>query len=232
MNAFKTGLPNPVFDAVVFDQDGTVVDSMEVIYRAFVNTVRRFAHREVSRGELLAAMGPPEEKMLERRLPKDAFPEAVEFFFGHYERPEAGAGAGGGVRLFPGMEEALDRLREGGVRLGLFTGKGRQGTRSAFGGLNLGRWFTATVTGDDVERYKPDPEGVFKALSELGVPAERALVVGDSPYDVLAGRAAGSKTGLALWGVSEAARLEGIEADFRFRRPADVVRAVLGLKEG
>lgn len=211
----------PAFDAVIFDQDGTVADTLEVIYEAFVETVRRYAGRRVSRSELFAAMGPPEEKMLKRLVPEAAFPEAVEFFFSHYDQ------AGDRVRLFPGMERALDLLQQAGIHLGLFTGKGKRGTRSTFEKLGLGKWFASPVTGDDVERYKPDPEGVHKALSIAGVPADRALVVGDSPYDVLAGRAAGTRTAVALWGAADAAPSDGTEADFRLRRPADLLRAVL-----
>ncbi|MFQ5915789.1 MAG: HAD family hydrolase [Nitrospinota bacterium] len=218
----------PAFEAVIFDQDGTIVDSMGVIYEAFIETVLRFGGRHVSRSELFAAMGPPEEKMLKRLLPESSFPEAFEFFFSHYRRAEDR------IRFFPGMEQALDLLHGAGVKLGLFTGKGRRGTRDTFGLLNLGRWFPSPVTGDDVRKYKPDPEGVLKALAGMGIPAhrsDRALVVGDSPYDVLAGRAAGTRTGIALWGVTDPSRFAGVEADFRFRQPPDLTNAVLGLEQ-
>lgn len=219
----------PAFDAVIFDQDGTLVDTMEVIFEAFVNTVGRFAGKRVTREELFRGMGPPEEEMLRKYVPESSFPEAVEFFFGHYHR------SADRVRLFPGIEQALERLDGAGVRLGLFTGKGRRGTRWTLELLGLGRWFASPVTGDDVERYKPDPEGVLRAMSAAGVPAQRSgrvLVVGDSPYDVQAGRAAGAKTGIALWGVGDVARFDGVEADFRFETPADLLRAVLPAPPG
>ncbi len=216
----------PAFDAVIFDLDGTLVDTMDVIFEAFVNTLLRFADRRVSREELFRGMGPPEEEMLRRYIPEASFPEAVEFFFGHYHR------AADRIRLFPGVQEALERLAGAGVKLGLFTGKGRRGARWTLDLLDLAGWFTSPVTGDDVEQYKPDPEGVLRAMSAAGVSAERsgrALVVGDSPYDIQAGRAAGAKTGVALWGVGDIARFDGggVEADFRFGTPADLVRAIL-----
>jgi pyrophosphatase PpaX len=219
----------PAFDVVIFDQDGTLVDTMDVIFEAFVNTARRFADRRVTREELFRGMGPPEEEMLRGYVPEHLFPEAVEFFFGHYHR------TADRIRLFPGVKEALECLDGAGVKLGLFTGKGRRGTRWTLDLLGLGRWFASPVTGDDVERYKPDPEGVRRAMSAAGVPAERsgrALVVGDSPYDIQAGRAAGTKTGVALWGVGDISRFDGVEADFRFETPADLVRAVLPVSSG
>ena len=60
----------PVFDAVIFDQDGTLVDTMDIIFEAFVNTLLRFADRRVSREELFRGMGPPEEEMLRGYIPK------------------------------------------------------------------------------------------------------------------------------------------------------------------
>jgi HAD superfamily hydrolase (TIGR01549 family) len=188
-----------------------------------VDTVRRFAGKEVTRAELLANMGPPEEKMLRLYLPESSLTEAVEFFFHHYDR------ARDEINLFPGILQALEGLQEAGVKVGLFTGMGRRGTRTIFGQLELEKWMAFSVTGDDVENYKPDPEGVLKALAALDVPARQALMVGDSPKDILAGRAAGTKTGAALWGVNDPSRFDGLEADYWFETPGDLLNTVLGM---
>ena len=67
--------PQRKFDAVIFDQDGTLTDTMNIIFQAFVNTVRRFSRIEATYDELFNAMGPPEEKLLHRYLPEACFPE-------------------------------------------------------------------------------------------------------------------------------------------------------------
>ncbi len=209
------------FDAVIFDQDGTLTDTMDVIFQAFVNTVGRFSRIEVTRDELFNAMGPPEEKMLRRYLPAACFPEAEEFFFRHYDE------ASGSLSLFPGVAETLDRLKKAGTRLCLFTGMGRRGTRWTFEVLDLGKWIDYPITGDDVRRPKPHPEGVFRALEAAGIPPERGLVVGDSPKDIEAGRIAGTKTGIALWGVRDESLFDGVHADYGFQTPHQLLMTVV-----
>ncbi len=223
MSQIRSGPKPSTIKAIIFDQDGTLADTMEVIYEAFVNTVRRFAGKEVTRVELLSAMGPPEEKMLRLLLPEPSLTEAVEFFFQHYDR------ARDEISLFPGIHQALTGLQEAGIKLGLFTGMGKRGNQTIFGQLGLDKWINYPVTGDDVERYKPDPEGVFKALAALDVPAREALMVGDSPKDILAGRAAGTKTGAALWGTNGPSRFDGLEADYWFETPRELLKTVLGM---
>ena len=115
--------PQRKFDAVIFDQDGTLTDTINIIFQAFVNTVRRFSRIEVTYDELFNAMGPPEEKLLHRYLPEACFPEAEEFFFRHDDE------AAGSLSLFPGVAETLDNFQKAGTKLCLFTGMGRRGTR-------------------------------------------------------------------------------------------------------
>ena len=107
------------------------------------------------------------------------------------------------------------------------TGMGRRGTKWTFSVLGLEKWIDCKVTGDDVRQYKPDPEGIFKALEAIGVPPEKSLMVGDSPKDVEAGRVAGAKTGIALWGIHNESLFDSVHADYRFQSPLQILQAVV-----
>ena len=103
--------------------------------------------------------------------------------------------------VFPGIPGLLERLGESGMQVALVTSvPNRTLVREALEGLTLNRYFAAVVTGEDVTRYKPDPEGIQMVLKRMEVRPSRVIMVGDSASDIQAGRNAGVITGAALWG--------------------------------
>src|SRR6185437_11882955 len=120
--------------------------------------------------------------------------EAVERFHAYHEEHHGRA-----VKVVEGIADVIDFARGLGWRIGVFTGKGRR--PAIFSLVDLGLWerIEHLVSGTDVVRPKPDPEGVFQAAQALGVPVENILLAGDSPADVQAGRAAGARTAAVLW---------------------------------
>jgi pyrophosphatase PpaX len=116
---------------------------------------------------------------------------------------------------FAGVEDFLGELRAEGRRLGIVTAKRRRTIELAFGVLDLERLFDAVVTSDDTTRHKPDPEPVVEALRQLGAEPGDAAFVGDSPFDMGAGKAAGVFTVGVGWGglhAEEALRDAGADA--------------------
>ncbi len=107
----------------------------------------------------------------------------------------------------------IDHARSLGWRVGVFTGKGRRSARFTLVELGLWERIERLISSDDVSRPKPDPEGVYRAAAELGVPVERVLLAGDSPADVKAGRTAGAKTAGVLWAAYRPERLREAGAD-------------------
>src|SRR5207248_1901097 len=99
-----------------------------------------------------------------------------------------------------GMVDVLERLAEEGRRLGVVTAKRRATVGLAFRVLPLAHLFDAVVASDDVERNKPHPDGILRALELLGATPEEAAYVGDSPYDVEAARRAGVCSVAVCWG--------------------------------
>jgi pyrophosphatase PpaX len=183
---------------VLFDLDGTLIDSAELILDSYRHTMRVHLGRVLPDSDWLRTMGQPlEAQLLDfARSPEEAgamLATYVERNAAMHERL---------LRPFPGVREYVEALLVRGFRLGIVTSKRRAATLRGLETCGFALdWFAAVVTASDVDRFKPDPEPVRRALDVAGEEeAARALFVGDSVHDLRAGRAAGTRTAAALWG--------------------------------
>lgn len=197
------------YPTVLFDFDGTIVDSGAMILASFRHATRTVLAREIPDAELAAAVGGSTIFEQMRSFDADRVDELVEAYREH-STPLHDE-----LRAFHGMEELLVRLRDEGRRLGIVTAKQRRTIELAFRVLDLERFFDAVVTADSTARHKPDPEPVREALRLLGSASHEAALVGDSPFDMGAGSAAGVFTVGVSWGglhAEEALRAAGADA--------------------
>jgi HAD superfamily hydrolase (TIGR01509 family) len=176
--------------------------------------------------EIIRTFGPPERANLRMLLGDPAIgrPQALEHleeaerrFHEYYE------GRHGNVRAFPGIAEAIALALQKGWRLAVFTGKSRRSAIFALKDFNLLDQVECLVSGTDVKEPKPHPEGVLQIAKTLGIPTERLLLVGDSPGDIQAGKAAGTKTAAALWGAFEPAKTRQAGADWLLVKVQDLI---------
>ena len=105
------------------------------------------------------------------------------------------------IRGYDGMDDLLRALRVAGRRLGIVTSKSRDTTGMAFAALGLEHYFEVVITASDSQEHKPSPVPICLCLERLGVEPGGAIYVGDSPFDIQAGRAAGVSTAAVAWGV-------------------------------
>ena len=182
------------FPVVLFDLDGTVIDTGAIILASMRHATRAVLGRDFADQELLAAVGGPGLEAQMRALAPDRIEELVSVYRAHNEPLHADVACCGG------MDEVLPQLRAGGRRLGLVTAKRRATVELAFATVPVGHLFEAIVGGDETERHKPDPEPLLLALERLGARAGQAAYVGDSPFDVRAARAAGMHAVAVTWG--------------------------------
>jgi pyrophosphatase PpaX len=182
------------FPVVLFDLDGTVVDSGGIILASMRHATRTVLAREYTDAELMAKVGGPglEAQML--ALAPDRVDELVRVYRAHNEPLHET------LEAFPGIGDVLAQLREEGRRLGVVTAKRRATVEIAFAKLPLGHLFDTVVGGDETERHKPDPQPLLLGLERLGERPERAAYVGDSPYDMQAANAAGLYAVGVTWG--------------------------------
>ena len=110
--------------------------------------------------------------------------------------------------------------------MAIVTSRLRHATLRGLDICGLSRHFEVIITPEDVRNAKPDPEPVLLALERLGVPAAEALFVGDSPHDIAAGRAAGTRTAGVLWGPFPRRTLEEAGADYLLERQDEVLGLV------
>jgi HAD superfamily hydrolase (TIGR01549 family) len=176
-------LPPAAPVAAIFDWDGTIADSLGLIFRAEQPVMRRF-EIPMSRARFRATYSPDwQSRYRELGIPEAGWPEASRLWS---EGMQAGR-----PRAFPWVRRALRRLASHGVRLALVTASDRAIVERAFGELRIGDTFEHVVCADDVERQKPHPEGLLQALAALGVDSADAVYVGDTVVDLEMARAAG-----------------------------------------
>lgn len=213
-------MPDRAICAVLYDFDGTLADSTELIMRSYRHTMTTHLAACPPDERWLEGFGRPLETQIER------FARSSEEFHSmmHTYRSFQGIHHDDLLRPFPGVTEVVRRLREWGVALAIVTSKHREATLRGMGLCGILDHFDEIVTPEDVEHPKPHPEPVLRAVERLGVQAEETLFVGDSPHDIAAGRAAGVHTAAALWGPFPRAALEAERPDHWLTAQADVLR--------
>lgn len=202
---------------VLFDLDGTLINSWGLYLRAYAATLSPHYGREVTPAELLA-LNPTSETRLLHSAVADAEPGALHAeFLAHYAALHAEHFGG----VYPGVAELLAGLRARGLAMGLVTGKSRAAWAITAPHCGLGP-FDVVVADEDVQAPKPDAEGLLRALAGLGLAPARCLYVGDSSADLAAAQAAGMPFAAALW-----CRGEGDRQAFAARVRAQGARAGL-----
>ncbi len=180
--------------AVLFDLDGTVVDTVELIRESHRHAVTNVLGRDLPDEVLVAGVGKP--------LPEQmaAFdPEQVPALLEAYQRWNW-ANTASLIREYDGIADLLGRLQEAGRPLGIVTSKREVTVDLAWAELPLRQYFETIVTADDTTEHKPHPAPVLLALERLGVGAEDATFVGDAPFDLRAAHAAGVRAVAVTWG--------------------------------
>jgi len=195
---------NCSYSGILFDLDGTLVDSLDLILSSYRHTMSVHLGHVPPEDAWLATMGTPLRSQLES-FGDD--PVQLEAMFQTYVAHNQ-ANHDRLIRLFPGMREGVVKLRKAGYRLCVVTSKIGEHAIRELRDSGLDGLFDGLVSVDDVRRPKPDPEPVRLALEKLGVGAPDALMVGDSLHDLEAARAAGVDAAAALWGPFRREQLE------------------------
>ncbi len=188
---------------ILFDFDGTLVDSIELILESYRHTLR--VHRGASPPDdvWLEGLGTPLRVQF-RHFTDDA--EELQAMIATYREWNM-ANHDRMVRPFPDAVETVRRLRGAGARLGIVTSKNLSGLERGLTLCGFDGVFDAFVTADSMEVSKPDPAPVQACIARLGGEPAATLFAGDSPHDIAAGRAAGTATAACLWGPFSRERL-------------------------
>jgi pyrophosphatase PpaX len=196
------------FPVVLFDLDGTVIDSGAIILASMKHAAKEVLGEEPPDELLMAAVGGPGLEAQMHALAPDRVEELVTVYRAHNEPLHAE------LVCCVGIDDLLVRLKDEGRRLGIVTAKRRATVALAFDVLPLGHLFETVVGGDETKRHKPDPEPLLLAAERMGVDPEDCAYVGDSPFDIRAAKAAGMFAVAVTWGgIHERAKLDAEDPD-------------------
>jgi len=181
------------FDGIIFDIDGTIVQSNELIFATFNHVTEKFLGKTTSPEEIIALFGPTEGVIIEQ-LFSDNFDEVMFDYYKFYKENHSKM-----AKVFDGITELITELKKRNVLLSVYTGKGKGSTEITLEELGLTNMFDMVVTGDDIIGHKPSPEGVDVFVNKYNLNRSRVLMVGDAPPDVKAAKATGIKIASVLW---------------------------------
>lgn len=209
----------PRYSSVLFDLDGTLIDSVRLILDSYHHTMTVHGLPARTDAEWLEGLGTPLRAQFsawaetETRM-AELIATYREYNMAHHDSR---------VTAYPGVAEVVRSLQASGTRLGIVTSKNRAGALRGLRLVGLEDAMEIVIGADSVSRHKPDPEPVLAALAATGIDARDTLFVGDSPHDMLAGRAAGTATGAVLWGPFSRSVLEATTPDHWFADPAHLL---------
>lgn len=213
----------PKYDTVLFDLDGTIIDSIRLIIDSYHHTLRVHGHPARTDADWLAGIGTPLTVQFREWCDDPATLAAMvatyrEFNLAHHDTR---------VRPYPGIIEVIRQLRSVGLRTGLVTSKNRSGALRGLGLCHPESLMDVLVCADEVVNPKPHPEPVTRAVALLDADPGRTVYVGDSVHDMRSGRAAGVRTAAVLWGPFTRAELAVTEPDHWLEDPDDLTRLIL-----
>ena len=199
-----------MLSAALFDFDGTLVDTTEMIHQGMRHAASTVLSREdIPRETLLANVGQPLPRQMEL-IDAEKAELLLEAYRQHHEENHDAL-----IREFPGIEESLGRLRSAGIKVTVVTSKRQISVEMALKNFpDLRNVVDRFVTMEDTKEHKPHPEPLLRGLELLGgVPKEEAAYVGDSPFDVEAAKAAGLTSVAVSWGAFSEDRLREADPD-------------------
>jgi pyrophosphatase PpaX len=213
----------PPFHTVLFDLDGTLIDSIRLILDSYHHTLSRHNLPARSDEEWLKGVGTPLSVQFSDWQASPEMLEAMIATYREYNLQHHDAM----VSLYPGVLDAIRDIKAAGLQTGLVTSKNRPGALRGLRLVGLEPLLDVMVCADEVSNPKPHPEPVEKAVALLGGEVGTTIYVGDSIHDMHSGRAAGVKTAAALWGPFGRNHLEDAKPDYWLDTPRDLIGQVL-----
>jgi len=211
-----------MINTILFDFDGTIINTNDVIIEAWQYTYRHFLGHEKPVNHIERSFGEPLLITMEREFPGVPAIESATIY-----RNRQAEKAGELVKLFPGVVEMLKAVKEAGYKTCVVTSRTRETTLGYMNQFGIAHYFDELVSCDDTTIHKPNPEPALMGLAKVDAKAEEAVMVGDSPYDMLCANNAVVKTVLVEWrakGNDE--KLKECQVDYIIEKPMDLLEVL------
>jgi pyrophosphatase PpaX len=214
---------NNKITTVLFDLDGTLIDTNELIITSFLHTLEHYYPNRYKREDVLPFMGPTLRETfegMEGANVDEMIATYRNFNLTHHDEL---------VTDFPTVLDTVAALKERGYKIGIVTTKLSDTVKKGLSHTKLDSYFDVVVALDHVSKAKPDPEPIYKALEQLGSRPAEALMVGDNHHDILAGKNAGTLTAGVAWSLKGREYLESFQPDFILEEMADLLDILDGV---
>jgi pyrophosphatase PpaX len=212
----------PNIRTVLFDLDGTLIDSVRLILDSYHHTLATHGLPSRSDDEWLRGVGTPLSVQFAEWSNDGETLQALiatyrEYNLANHDRM---------VTVYPGVVEVVTAIKRRGLGTGLVTSKNRNGALRGLTLVKLESLMDVLVCCDEVANPKPHPEPVERAVELLAADPAKTVYVGDSIHDMRSGRAAGVQTAAVLWGPFGRSHLEGARPDYWLEKPDDLLRII------
>lgn len=205
----------PKYNQIVFDVDGTLIDTEYAIIYSLQETILSVAGKHVPTTELTFTLGITGEDAL-KRLNIDDIPAAMDIWVKNLHKYTDT------MVVFRGIAELLGKLSQQGYEMGIITSRTREEFGGDFDRLGIRHFFKTIVCADDTTEHKPTPMPLYKYIELTGVDKSRILYIGDSEYDSGCAEGAGVDFALAGWG----SHSREIRAKYYLKTPEDLLSAI------
>lgn len=205
---------------ILFDFDGTLVNTNDVILASWQHTYRHYLGHEMPVDHITSCFGEPLLLTMEREFPGVDPQESADVY-----RQFQLENADKLVTIFPGIKELLADLKAAGYVLGIVTSRTRESALRYMDMFGITSYFSDLVTCDDTTVHKPNPEPILLAMSKLGASAEESIMIGDSPFDIKCANNAGVDSVMVNWRITcdETSVIDDAKVDYWIHQPSDLV---------
>jgi pyrophosphatase PpaX len=211
---------NKKINTVLFDFDGTLIDTNDIIIESFQHTFKTVIGEEKPVEEIIKTFGEPLGLTMEKMLDIDPN-EAIRIYRSYHNQKFEDL-----IKIFPGMLELVKELYERGYKLAIVTSRLRNTTLIGLRKFDIEKYFSYVLTADDTEKHKPDPAAINIVLEKLNSTPDEAIMIGDSKFDIMCANNAGVKSILVGWAISlSEEEIEGIyKPTYIAEKAEDVLR--------
>ncbi|SES70401.1 pyrophosphatase PpaX [Salinibacillus kushneri] len=205
---------------LLFDLDGTLIDTNELIISSFLHTLEQYVPGQYGREDVYKFIGPSLWDSFGTVMP-DKVDEMVDTYRKHNLEHHDSF-----VVAYDGVLETIQQVKQDGYQLGIVTTKIAETAKRGLKVTKLDSYFDVLIGLDDVSHEKPHPEPIYKALKALDAKASEAIMVGDNTHDILAGQNAGVKTAGVAWTIKGRKTLESLHPDYMLDNMRDLLTIV------
>lgn len=205
-----------MYEAVIFDVDGTLIDSEKAVLCSLQKALKEELHCEYPLAELTFVLGIPGTASLRQLGIKDV--DSLNQKWNAYMKDFFHE-----IHVFDGIESVLNELKHLGIKTGIVTSKTSQELGDDLSPFQLLKYLPYIVCADDTRKHKPEPEPLLKLMKIANIHPQQVIYVGDTIYDLQTAQGAGADFGLALWGAKNKA-MTGVK--YRFSSPTEILSVV------